>query len=385
MMRRYELRSDIAEAAHAADLDKLVDKLTEDLPRLDSLHWDAEAAKYFRSPAFRKLSDEEKRAAARVLRVFDDNDDLDWDMPWWRVPTGGTDDSESLFQIDGSVTVEADLDDEAVLSGALGGYVINKAPRKTAKVLNQLPPLTLRERLVVLGAVAVNTLPSFEGASDAASYTRSGDYGLQTTIAVGGTVHGDFLMSERRSWTQGAIAPTGEHVPIAPRQKETMLKAYHSVEISILFGILKHVRYSGHFSDYKAIYTAMYERLVKVSADGQRKGNFGDFGDADARTHVRRLKALSRHPDSVDMSLPLTISIVEPGSSAGFFLESREQGVAFRQTNEGIVTKEICIPDNELVDFVGLLSRQTSSGMGRTSLGGLGQLMVAAMELDEKE
>ncbi|HUY53358.1 MAG TPA: hypothetical protein VMV24_02160, partial [Candidatus Dormibacteraeota bacterium] len=240
----------------------------------------------------------------------------------------------------------------------------------------------------VMAALSDNYNERISG--DIPSFTYE-DNGVYHKISIGGTIHGDFKISEIKTLTSGIISPIGTETEFSPIG-DMNLSAYHSVEPSIVESMLAHEFLKGD----KQRLTRLIDEFMDicrplVDHDGNVKytvGNFGDYGQS---------SSISDYPISIKILLEdrklrnediLFGSFVDPAGSSDILFEiiSLDNGIRLqnRYSNYSDTESYIDINRQHFGEIFNALLSQTQAGLGRTSPHQLIKLIIEVKKmLDE--
>lgn len=379
MERSYHLSCNGEGIAEETDLRKAINSLKTDITeeftgwrrdRNDSDPIETLAQEVLASEYFEDLSDEEQREVLHNLNRFGRVDNLTWiveseqredtllDMPQASkrekaVPT-------DLIVLIGAAALDFYETEESswLESWREQGFDGKlEAARFATAVALEDNRFTIREKG---GVFSYNT----------GSNTRR-------RVWVGGTLHGDFRISQRDVHPDGAVTPTGSSVEFAPSVEPTVVGAYHSVEPHVAESVIKHMYFTAPQE------AALKEKLADVSNRiGEEEiievGNFADYGTENTRRIVKEFLEYKQH--WIDRPLPLSEEgrildryILNPGrNSQHLKIVSFPDRLRYLQSFSQAESEEkdrqfIDIPNEHLDNFLVALHEQARSGAGRTS------------------
>jgi len=262
-------------------------------------------------------------------------------------------------------TAKVDVISRFVLSGALGGALVEQKP-SLLKLAETYTDGYLDKAVLVGGAAvfAYQTLhhrPTLQG-----SYRSADSAGLlEWETSIGGDIHGDFRTQRYARPVQpisDTVNPTLEH-HFMPAIYEARVGAYHSTERGIVAGLLYHLVANGG-RDRNELHESLYRELK--GREIHMGGNFGDYGDRDGAfdAYALRDRLETANTDGANSKLLNTIVQPNPESTLRFQIDGYANDVAMRMIDEERVVSEMRIPNNEIEQFI---STMLAEGGGRTS------------------
>lgn len=255
----------------------------------------------------------------------------------------------------------SDNTDRLVLSGIAGYELLlaDKALRR-ARVGR-----TLFEKAILLGSLHATLLSeqADDGGSSVSYRGREVD-GLVAETRIGGSMHGDFVLSRRTHFTAPVIDPTGKPREIAPVPRDEVVYGYHSIEDEVLAALLwRHA--SDHSDEELHALHARIARRAPQAQEGRGAMLYADFGDRGGHIMPGELQDQLANRRQIEPDQVLARILVSPYSDQKLLLVAKPEGVLFCNTASGVdeATRSLLIPTEEIEDFIVTLLR---NGHGRT-------------------
>ncbi|GAC1391337.1 MAG: hypothetical protein NVSMB46_03480 [Candidatus Saccharimonadales bacterium] len=222
------------------------------------------------------------------------------------------------------------------------------------------------------------------------SYT---DEGVSHTVSVGGTIHGDFIMTETTVMQSDIRSPIHTSTEFGPKSSLTV-GGYHSVEPEIVASIIEAV----YLESGEEAAKQLVDEFIEISADKKstsdpRETNetpfyvpaFADYGDGDVRYSLTSLRILVTDKDyaALKRNKYLHSSLYLPQSSLLFEILPVKDGIKFqnRQKDFSDYSDGIFVSRDRYTSLFHVLLRQTSRGLGRTSPAQIIQLVHEAKKI----
>jgi hypothetical protein len=404
-MQSYEVTSVGKQIAHDSGLERLPEhilkvdlhnpllvELTEDYPYLFESYEEIEtdAVQMGRK---RLKSDHERLIFERGLQINSDQDS-------WRQIGGLAEDT--LFP---SPTIDRFMpardEDRFVLSGIVGLSLVDFRQRCHLLARTRFEEYgfkSFNESCAFVGAYVVSALGAIDRARiyERTPFFTYVERGVSRKILIGGTINGDFRMSESTLLTSGIISPINTETEFSP-VNITGVSAYHSVEPSIVEAMLlqevlkgDRQRLTGLVDEFIDGYNDLYQSLseqAREAANNPFNTGFADYGMRDdVDDTVFKIKMLledklRRNSDT------FYESIIYPGSRDITFeivsLDNgiRLQNIGYYDNNNNDITPFIDIDRQYFGDLFKTLLLQAQAALGRTSPQQLIKLIFAVKGL----
>lgn len=260
-----------------------------------------------------------------------------------------------------TLRLPSDNTDRLVLSG-IAGYELLLADKALRRVR---VGRSLFETAILLGGLhAVLLSERARDDSSSVSYEGKEADGLVAETSIGGSMHGDFVLSRRTHFTAPVIDPTGQPREIAPTPSDETVYGYHSVEDEVLAALLW--RHASDHSDEElhTLHARIIERMSR-SQEGRGSVLYADFGDRGGHIMPGVLRNCIAERRHVEADQVLASIFVSPLSDQELLLVAKPEGVLFCNTTSGAdeASRSLLIPTEEIEDFIVTLLR---NGHGRT-------------------
>jgi hypothetical protein len=283
-------------------------------------------------------------------------------------------------------------EDRFILSGIVGLQLVDFRQRCHLLARSRYQEYGFKnfnESCAFVGAYVVSTLcedyrERIYGGTPSFTYE---DNGLSHKILIGGSLHGDFRMSEARSLTHDIISPINTETEFSPVDG-VYVSAYHSIEPSIVESMLVHELLKGD----KQSLNRLIDELIDicrplVDSEGNVKhkiGNFADYGQDGISDHLVPIEILLAGEKLRDEKI-LCETIINPGNSDDVFaVISLEGGIRFENSCSNYDDEYysyIDINRQQFGDLFNALLSQTQAGLGRTAPYQLIKLIIDAKKL----
>lgn len=310
----------------------------------------------------------------------------------WRYVRG--EDTDTLFPIPRILDFSAATDtDRFIVSGVAGLQLVNFRNHYPLLAKSRFAEFgfdSYIDSCAFVGAYVVGRLIELDSSSrllirEHPSFTYSMD-GVDKKVSIGGTFHGDFVMSEESSVSSQIISPTSRYVEYGPIDKINV-SGYHSVEPDIVSSMIVYTcqRFGRQIaSDLVNDMCAIAER--RVNSEGQIEssvGAFGDFGDGDVRFELGMIKAVVNGEGWRQRRGTLSSTPYAPQSNIMFEIVAKDNGIKFqnKDINSEQEVRGIEIDYSNFGNFFEALLSQTQGGLGRTSIYQLIELVYKAREI----
>lgn len=262
---------------------------------------------------------------------------------------------------DGGLELPSDDTDRLVLSGVAGEELL----RADETLRRVRVGRSLFETAILLGSLHATLLSeqADDGGSSVSYRGREAD-GLVAETRIGGSMHGDFVLSRRTHFTAPVIDPTGQPREIAPVPRDEVVYGYHSIEDEVLAALLwRHA--SDHSDEELHALHARIARRAPQAQEGRGAMLYADFGDRGGHIMPGELQDQLANRRQIEPDQVLARILVSPYSDQELLLVAKPEGVLFCNTASGVdeATRSLLIPTEEIEDFVVTLLR---NGHGRT-------------------
>jgi hypothetical protein len=400
-MRIYEATNrglDIARDSGLEDLAKhiyetdygnpILTQLTEDHP----FNFDGNEPQRLEDIAIQKSyagfkTEEERMAFGRALCI-------DPELDYWQ-QLGGTLEGTLFPLSEMRPFAKASPEDRLVVSGLVGLQLTKFAARCHLLAETRYKEYgfgTFSESCAFAGAYIVGSLidkDQFRLFERVPSFSYDED-GVKHSISVGGTFHGDFIITEDTAMKENAVTPSHRLAEYGPRQSLTV-SGYHSVEPLVVEAMLEQVYMTEGRQATKELIDEFIELIAPlVDSDGKvgfTLGNFADYGDGDVGSGLIGLRLLTEEDGDYRTILSDKETLFSmpylPQSDTEFEIVSVSDGIRLQNGNQCMSYQSagITINRDHYGDLLSGLLGQAQKGLGRTSPHQLIELVILAKDL----
>jgi len=292
-------------------------------------------------------------------------------------------------------------DDNFVLSGIVGLQLVDFRQRCHLLARSRYQEYSFKsfnESCAFVGAYVIAGLSEDSREKlygNTPSFTYVSD-GVSHKIMVGGTIHGDFRMSETRTLSKGIISPINTETEFSPRRVMNV-SAYHSVEPDVVESMLLQELQvcdkqglTGLVNEFIDVFKDLHPTLANLAREAA--GNPFDTGFADYGTRddiddtIIKINLLLEGKLRRDRDALFATIVFPIKSDIRFEIISLENGIRLQNTgyydeDHNEITPFIDINRQHFGDLFKTLLLQTQAALGRTSPQQLIKLIFAVKKL----